>query len=71
MSKNHLNRREFFTYLNMGFIFLGGAVTGLTSLVLRYLYPNVLFEPAQDFMAGTVDDYPEGVDERWKEILTA
>src|SRR5690606_10982654 len=41
---------------------------GFASLIFRYLYPNVVFEPAMDFIAGFPDEYDEGVDERWKNV---
>lgn len=43
------------------------ATLGALSLVLRFLFPNVLFEPKMWFKAGYPDDYDPGVDERWKE----
>lgn len=33
----------------------------------RFLFPNVLNEPPQQFSAGFPDEYGVGVDERWKE----
>ncbi len=65
-TKTSLNRREFFNYLAVGWIALSAALGGLASFVFRYLYPNVVFEPAMDFVAGYPDEYEEGVDERWK-----
>ena len=63
-----LNRREFFSYLTVAWVAFGAASAGLLSLVFRFLYPNVVFEPPMDFVAGFPDDYDDGVDERWKEI---
>jgi cytochrome b6-f complex iron-sulfur subunit len=38
------------------------------SIVLRFLFPNVVFEPPTSFKAGFPNDYEVGVvDERWKE----
>lgn len=65
-AKTSLNRREFFSFLAVGWITFGAATAGLASLIFRFTYPNVVFEPAMDFIAGVPDDYPEGVDERWK-----
>ncbi len=39
---------------------------GLTATV-RFLFPNVLFEPPTRFKAGDPSTYSLGVDERWKE----
>lgn len=61
-----INRREFFSYLSVGWITFTASMTGLASLVLRFLYPNVVFEPAMDFVAGRPEQYDNGVDERWK-----
>ena len=33
----------------------------------RFMFPNVLNEPPQQFKAGLPDEYGMGVDERWKE----
>jgi cytochrome b6-f complex iron-sulfur subunit len=33
----------------------------------RFMFPNVLFEPPQQFRAGFPTEYGMGVDERWKE----
>ena len=33
----------------------------------RFMFPNVLNEPPQQFKAGFPDEYGAGVDERWKE----
>lgn len=60
------NRREFFSYLTVGWVAFAAAVGGFTSFIVRFLYPNVVFEPAMDFIAGYADEYEEGVDERWK-----
>ena len=64
--KLHLNRREFFSYLTVGWITFTAAVAGLASLAFRFSYPNVNFEPEMEFLAGKSSDYEEGVDERWK-----
>lgn len=66
--KQSLNRREFFSYLTVGWITFSAAVGGLASLIFRFLYPNVVFEPAMDFLAGVPDEYEKGVDERWKNV---
>jgi cytochrome b6-f complex iron-sulfur subunit len=63
-TKTSLNRREFFSFLAVGWITFGAATAGMASLIFRFLYPNVVFEPAMDFVAGFPDDYPEGVDGR-------
>ena len=61
-----LNRREFFSFITVGWVAFTSAVAGLAALAFRFSYPNVNFEPEMDFIAGFPTDYEEGVDERWK-----
>lgn len=63
-----VNRREFFSYLTIGWVAFTAASAGLLGLIFRFTYPNVNFEPAMDFIAGAPEDYDQGVDERWKNI---
>ena len=48
-----------------------GAFTASTAGCLaatgRFMFPNVLNEPPQQFTVGFPEDYGEGVDERWKD----
>ena len=48
-----------------------GAFTAASAAALaatgRFMFPNVLNEPPQQFKAGFPDEYGPGVDERWKE----
>lgn len=62
-------RRHFlFTWLGLAWIAFAAATVAALSTVLRYMFPNVLFEPKTSFKAGTPDDYETGkVDERWKD----
>ena len=60
------NRREFFGWIAVGWVAFTAALGGFLSLVFRYTYPNVNFDPEMDFIAGAPSDYDEGVDERWK-----
>jgi cytochrome b6-f complex iron-sulfur subunit len=63
-----MDRRSFIKWLAIGWTAFAAVVAGYGSLVMRYLFPNVLFEPKQTFRAGTPDDYPIGeVSERWKD----
>ncbi len=50
------SRRDFFDEVTAGA--LGVAGLGATVVTLKYLSPNVLFEPATTFRAGTPDRYP-------------
>ncbi|MFG1484345.1 ubiquinol-cytochrome c reductase iron-sulfur subunit [Halobacteriovorax sp. HFRX-2_2] len=64
--KKQLNRREFFSFVTVGWVAFTSAIAGFLTLAFRYSYPNVNFEPEMDFVAGRPNDYEEGVDERWK-----
>lgn len=65
-TRNSLNRREFFSYLSVAWIAFGAACAGMAAMAFRFSYPNVLFEPQMEFVAGTPDLYGPGVDERFK-----
>ena len=62
-------RRHFiFTWLGLAWTAFAFATTAALSTVLRFMFPNVLFEPKTTFEAGYPDSYEIGkVDERWKE----
>jgi len=68
-NRTTINRREFFSFLSVGWITFAAATGGMLSLVFRFLYPNVVFEPAMDFVAGAPADFDDGVDERWKNVF--
>ncbi len=63
-----ITRRSFPVVLTTAWVALAAALGGLASILGRFMFPNVLFEPVQKFKAGFVNDYSVGeVDERWKE----
>lgn len=62
-----MTRRQFFSWFTLAWVSFTAATLGALSLVLRFMFPNVLFEPKMSFKAGFPDDYEMGVDERWKE----
>src|ERR1051326_8382535 len=65
--QGEISRRSFPFVLTSAWIALTAALGGLASILGRFLFPNVLFEPVQKFKAGHVADYSVGeVDERWK-----
>ena len=43
------------------------ATAGCLAATGRFMFPNVLNEPPQQFTIGFPDEYAEGVDERWKD----
>lgn len=51
-----VTRRDFFTEVAAGA--LGVAAVGATVVTIKYLSPNVLFEPPTRFRVGTPDDFP-------------
>lgn len=62
-----VNRREFNWLALAWTAFTAASVAGLTA-TMRFMFPNVLFEPPTIFKAGLPDTYKPGeVDERWKE----
>ncbi len=68
----NMDRRTFIKWLTLGWAAFAAVLAGYGTLVLRYLFPNVLFEPKQSFRAGRPDDYVSGeVSERYKETQGA
>jgi len=62
-----MERRTFIKWLTIGWSAFAAIVAGYGVFVLRYLFPNVLFEPKQSFLAGFPDEYEIGVvSERFK-----
>ncbi len=62
-------RRHFiFTWLGLAWMGFAMATVSALSTVLRFMFPNVLFEPKSQFKAGFPDDYEtDKVDERFKD----
>lgn len=63
-----IGRRSFLSWVVVGWsVFAALTVATLTGL-LRFMFPNVLFEPPQSFRAGFPDDYSAGeVSTRFKD----
>jgi cytochrome b6-f complex iron-sulfur subunit len=60
-------RRKFLSWFTLAWTAFTAATLGALSLCLRFMFPNVLFEPPMSFKAGFPDAYDIGtVDERWK-----
>ena len=65
---SEISRRSLFSWLSIGWLAFVAATGGFFTMMLRFFFPNVLFEPVQTFRAGYPDDYTVGeVDLRWKE----
>ena len=68
VEEGKVNRRSFIKILAIGWVAFAGIVAGYGTLIMRYLFPNVLFEPKQSFGAGHINDYTVGeVSERYKQ----
>jgi len=68
---NAIDRRGFikksFSWLGIGWAAFLGATGGFFTIMIRYLFPNVLFEPPQSFKIGMPEDFsPNTVDLRFK-----
>ena len=64
----NVDRRTFIKWAALGWTAFAAVIGGYGTLLLRYLFPNVLFEPKQSFRAGYPDDYTVGeVNENFKE----
>jgi cytochrome b6-f complex iron-sulfur subunit len=65
--RGEVSRRGFFSVLGLGWTVFTGATVGMLGAMGRALFPNVLFEPPQEFKAGYPDDFAvDQVDERFK-----
>ena len=63
-----MDRRSFIKWSALGWGAFMAIVAGYGTLVMRYLFPNVLFEPKQSFRAGFPNEYTIGeVSERFKD----
>jgi len=62
-----LNRKSFLNWLTIGWLAFAAATGGFFTAMIRFLFPNVLFEPPQSFKIGFPDDFESGkVDLRFK-----
>ena len=62
-------RRSFFSWLTVAWLAFAAATGGFLAMTVRFLFPNVLFEPPQSFKIGYPDDYQIGqVNIRWKKL---
>ena len=63
----NLNRKGFLSWLSIGWLAFAGATGGFFTVMIRFLFPNVLFEPPQSFKIGFPDEFTKGkVDTRFK-----
>jgi cytochrome b6-f complex iron-sulfur subunit len=67
LKENMMNRKSFLTWLSLGWLAFAAATGGFFTSMIRFLFPNVLFEPPQSFKIGYPDDFESGkVDLRFK-----
>ena len=67
LKENMINRKSFLTWLSVGWVAFAAATGGFFTVMIRFLFPNVLFEPPQSFKIGYPDDFESGkVDLRFK-----
>jgi cytochrome b6-f complex iron-sulfur subunit len=68
MTGGDMDRRSFIKWSVVGWSAFAAVVAGYGSMVTRFLFPNVLFEPVQTFGAGYPDEYEVGeVSEQFKD----
>src|SRR5258708_6990429 len=61
-ASQEISRRSF---LKLGWGALLGFFAASGAATLRFIFPNVLYEPPQTFNAGKPEEYPLGVSTRW------
>tara|TARA_Y100000748_G_scaffold215761_1_gene181039 strand:- start:1645 stop:2325 length:681 start_codon:yes stop_codon:yes gene_type:complete len=67
LKEEFINRKAFLSWLSLGWVAFAAATGGFFTVIIRFLYPNVLFEPPQSFKIGYPDDFQSGkVDLRFK-----
>jgi len=65
--RGEVSRRSFLSTLGFGWALFTGASAGMLGAMGRFMFPNVLFEPPQEFKAGYPEDFAvDAVDERFK-----
>ena len=65
--RGEVSRRGLFSILGVGWLTFTGATLGMLGAMGRFLFPNVLYEPPQEFKAGFPDEFAkDAVDERFK-----
>jgi cytochrome b6-f complex iron-sulfur subunit len=63
-----VSRREFFPWLGAAWAVYTASFLAALGAMTRFMFPNVLFEPAMSFKAGFPEEFSVGsVDERFKE----
>ena len=67
-----VTRRGLFSAVGLGWLAFTGATAATLIGTVRFLFPNVLFEPPLQFKVGSPSEYGEGqVEEKYKETQWA
>lgn len=66
-AQNGVTRKEFFSWFWVGWLAFSVVGGALVTLLVRFLFPNVLFEKPSQFRAGPPSEFAIGVDERFKD----
>ena len=62
-----MDRKGFLNWLTIGWLAFAAATGGFFVSMIRFLFPNVLFEPPQSFKIGYPEEFvPGNVDIRFK-----
>ena len=70
--KPETTRRSFLSWLSLGWVAYIGVTGGFFTMIVRFLFPNVLFEPPQTFKIGFPDDFSKNsVDIKFKKQYNA
>lgn len=56
-----MKRRSFLSWVKVGTAALGGVAAATVAATWRFLWPNVRYEPPQEFKAGLPEDIPVNV----------
>lgn len=59
MKSNNCSRRNFLNYV--GWVATLGTIGGTVAGSVRYMFPNILYEPPRSYKIERSQDYPEGV----------
>ena len=64
-----MDRKSFIKWLSIGWLAFAAATGGFFTVMIRFLFPNVLFEPPMSFKIGYPEDFEIGkVDIRFKKL---
>jgi len=65
--RGEIHRRGFFSLLGLTWVTFTAASAAFAGALTRFMFPNVLYEPPQEFKVGSPPDFAvDAVDERFK-----